>query len=211
MVIIGMVFILAVFLAYTLIGVGLFSFLYRFKNFWLLAKVFNLSTGFLSIGLGILATYDFYKFWKTHKTESLVLQLPAALKNRIHSIIGSHYRQSIELQRQETSRSHILRLVLSAFIVGFLISIHESVCTGQIYLPTIAFVLKTTPLKLQALGYLLLYNFMFIIPLLVILCFASLGATAGQFSNFLKKRIAVIKVFMAVLFFSLGIFLVFRA
>ena len=208
---IGLVFILAVFLAYTLIGIGLFNFLYCFKSFWLLAKIFNLSTGFLSIGLGVLATYDFYKFRKTHKTEGLVLQLPAALKNRIHSIIGTHYRQSIELQKQEVPKKYILKLVLSAFIIGFLISIHESVCTGQIYLPTIAFVLKTTPLKLQALGYLLLYNFMFIIPLLVILCFASLGATAGQFSNFLKKHIAVIKILMAMLFFSLGAFLIWRA
>jgi len=101
-------------------------------------------------------------------------------------------------------------LILSAFITGLLVSLLEAVCTGQVYLPTIAFVLKASSFKLQALGYLLLYNIMFIVPLIVIFVFALMGTTSNQFSGFLKKHLGLIKVFMAVLFFSLGIFLLWR-
>ena len=100
--------------------------------------------------------------------------------------------------------------MLSAFISGFLVSLLEAVCTGQMYLPTIAFVLKASSFKLQALGYLLLYNIMFIVPLVVIFVFALMGTTSAEFTSFLKKHLGVIKIFMAVLFFSLGIFLIWR-
>jgi len=93
---------------------------------------------------------------------------------------------------------------------GFLVSVLEAICTGQTYLPTITFILKTTDLKLQALAYLLFYNFMFILPLLIIFFFALWGATSGQFAHFLKRHLLSIKILMAVLFFGLGIFLIWR-
>ena len=96
-------------------------------------------------------------------------------------------------------------------ITGFLVSLLEAVCTGQAYLPTISFILKTTPLKLQAMGYLLLFNVMFVVPLLIIFIFAVFGVTSERFSKVFKKYLSVIKVLMAVLFFGFGIFLIWRA
>lgn len=206
LIVIGLVFIFAVFMTYLLLGVGLFGFLYRLKGFWFISRIFNLAIGVFSIVLGCLALYDFFKFKRTKETEGLLLQLPKAVKNRIHSIIGLHYRRG----GKEPSRPHIFKLALSAFITGILVSILEAVCTGQVYLPTITFVLKTTGLKLQALSYLLLYNFMFITPLLLIFLFALWGVTSAQFSGFLKKRLLSIKMLMAILFFGLGIFLLWR-
>lgn len=200
---IGLSFILAVFLTYLLIGLGLFGFLYRLKTFWGVTRVINISIGILSIILGVFCVWDFFKFKRTKNTEGLILQLPASVKKQIHSVIGMHYRRH--------KQGHIARLMLSALVTGFLVSILEAVCTGQVYLPTITFVLKTAPLKLQALGYLLLYNLMFIIPLLVIFLFALLGVTSGEFSRILKKHLLTIKVLMALLFFSLGIFLIWQA
>lgn len=204
--VIGLCFIFAVFITYLVIGMGLFGFFYRLKSFWLIAKILNFSIGVFSIILGFAALYDFFKFKKTKQTEGLWLQLPKAVKNRIHSLIGLHYRR----KEKESSRPHIFRLALSALITGILVSILEAVCTGQVYLPTITFVLKTTPLKLQALGYLLLYNLMFIIPLLIIFLFALWGVTSEQFSQILKKRLLGIKILMAIIFFGLGILLLWR-
>ena len=171
--------------------------------------MFNLTVGILSIILGVLAVYDFFKFKRTAQTEGLLLQLPQAVKNRIHSLISSHYRRTKE-ENGKTLKLHILRLALSALIVGFLVSILEAVCTGQVYLPTITFVLKITRFKLQALGYLVLYNIMFIVPLFIIFLFALLGVTSEQFSRILKKHLSAMKILMAILFFSLGIFLLWR-
>ncbi len=209
LIIIGLAFIFAVFITYLAIGLGLFGFLYKLSGFWLISRIFNLTVGILSIILGILALYDFFKFKRTAQTEGLLLQLPQAVKNQIHSLIGLHYRRTKE-EGGKALKVHILRLALSALIVGFLVSILEAVCTGQVYLPTITFVLKAAHLKLQALGYLILYNVMFIVPLFIIFLFALLGVTSEQFSRLLKRHLSAIKILMAILFFGLGIFLIWR-
>lgn len=205
---IGASFIISVFLTYLLIGIGLFGFLYGLKGFWLVARIFNSSIGIFSITLGVLAVYDFFKFKKSGKTEGLTLQLPQAVKNQIHKVIGLQYRKK-PADRQQASGS-IFALIWTALITGFLVSLLEAVCTGQLYVPTIAFVLKTSPLKLQALGYLLLYNLMFVLPLFVIFILALFGTTSQQFSGFLKKHLLMLKLLMAALFFSLGIFLIWK-
>jgi len=199
---IGSAFITAVFLTYLLLGIGLFGFLYRLKGFWAITRVFNFTVGAVSVILGLLCIYDIFKFKATAKPQDMILQLPKMLKQQIHKVIGMHYRMN---------KRGIFPLLLSALVTGFLVSILEAICTGQMYLPTIAFVLKTTHFKLEAFGYLVLYNLMFIIPLFVILIFALWGVTSEQFSKFLKKHMLLVKVLMAAMFFGLGIFLVWRA
>ena len=206
---IGASFISAVFITYTLIGLGVFNFLYRMQAFWFFAKAFNITVGILSILLGVFAFYDFLKYGKTKDTQGLILQLPKSVKGRIHSIIGLYYRKTQE-ERLQASKTGLSRLVLSALATGFLVSLLEAVCTGQLYLPTIAFVLKTTPLKLQAFWYLIIYNIMFILPLLAVFIMVLFGVTSGQFSAYLKKHLAAVKITMAFVFFSLGIFLIWR-
>ncbi len=206
---IGLCFIFAVFVTYLLIGLGAFGFFYRLNQFWLVAKVINFFIGGFSIVLGILALYDFFKFKKTGKTEDLTLQLPQAVKNQIHKVVGLHYRVA-KNQEGGVSKKHFFRLILSALITGFLVSLLEAVCTGQTYLPTISFILKTTHLKLQAFAYLVLYNLMFVVPLLAIFVFALLGVTSERFSQILRRRLPAIKILMAVLFFGLGIFLIWK-
>ncbi|MDD2689673.1 MAG: hypothetical protein PHT41_05960 [Candidatus Omnitrophica bacterium] len=208
--VIGLSFIFSVFLTYLLLGLGVFAFLYRLEGFWLVSKVINFLIGIFSVVLGVLAFYDFFKFKKTKQTEGLLLQLPSSIKNQIHRIIGLHYRNT-KNQESQKQRRNILGLLFSALITGFLVSILEAVCTGQTYLPTITFVLKTSGLKLHAWAYLLLYNFMFIVPLLAIFFFALLGVTSEQFSNFLKRRLLTVKILMGTLFFGLGIFLIWKA
>lgn len=206
---IGAIYILAVFITYLAIGLGMFGFLYQLKGFWVMARIINYSIGIFSIILGIAALYDFFKFKKTGESQGLLLQLPKPIKNQIHVLIGSHYR--VGHKEASLNKKHISTLVISALVTGFLVSLLESVCTGQVYLPTITFVLKTTTFKLQALGYLLLYNIMFIVPLLFIFILALCGVTSEQFSGFLKKRMLAIKLLMIVLFFGLGILLIWKA
>ena len=206
---IGFGFIGAVFVTYTFIGLGVFNFLYRLKAFWFFSKAFNIGVGALSILLGVFTVYDIFKFKATEDTEGLILQLPNAIKKRIHSIIGLHYRKSTQDSRL-LAKPSLFRLLLSALLTGFLVSLLEAVCTGQLYLPTIAYVLKTTPLKLQAFLYLIVYNIMFILPLLAIFAMALFGVSSNTFSLLLKKRLPLIKALMAIFFFSLGALLIWR-
>lgn len=197
---VGLSFLFAVFTTYVLIGLGLMGIFYKLKGFWVFSKIINMAIGIFSITLGIFAVYDLFLYMYTQKTEGLLLQLPKTVKNRIHSIVGAHYRGQ--------AKTGIFKLILSAFVVGFLISILEAVCTGQVYLPTITFVLWTTPFKFQALGLLLLYNIMFVVPLFIVFILALLGTTSEQFSFFLKKHLVLIKILMAAVFFSFGIVLI---
>jgi hypothetical protein len=206
---IGLVYILAVFITYLAIGLGMFGFLYQVKGFWIMARIINYSIGIFSVILGIAAMHDFFKFKKTGESQGLLLQLPKPIKNQIHKLIGSHYR--LRDKEPSAKKKHIFALIISALVTGFLVSLLEAVCTGQVYLPTITFVLKTSTFKLQALWYLLLYNIMFVVPLFIIFILALLGVTSEQFSSFLKRRMLAIKFLMVVLFFSLGIFLLWKA
>jgi cytochrome c biogenesis protein CcdA len=209
--IIGLVFIFAVFLTYILIGLGIFRFLYSFNKFYLITKILNYCIALSCFVLGGLALYDIRIFKKTGKTEGLVLQLPQVIKQRIHSVIGLYYRKTKEEKSADALSPHLFKLIGTAFVTGFLISLLESVCTGQLYVPTITFVLKETSLRLRALGYLLLYNIMFILPLGAVLLLALLGTTQEGFSRFFRKHLPAVKLSMAMLFFVLGIFILLAA
>jgi cytochrome c biogenesis protein CcdA len=203
---IGITFIFAVFLTYLLIGLGLFNFIYALKGFWLATRVINILIGTLSIVLAGLCIYDLYKYKASGSTEDMLLKLPKPVKDRIHAVIGMHYRKD----KNGFSKRHILSLALTALATGFLVSILEAVCTGQLYIPTIAFIIKTSNLKIQALVYLLVYNLMFVLPLFIIFLFALLGATSNEFAAFMKRHIPSIKILMAAVFLGLGLFLIWR-
>ena len=100
-----------------------------------------------------------------------------------------------------------VRLGAIAFISGLIISILESVCTGQVYLPTIVFVLKMPHMKVAAVLYLFIYNLMFILPLGVILGMTLFGTKTNIFSNFASRHLGVVKLFTSLLFFFLAFML----
>ena len=126
-------------------------------------------------------------------------------------MIGTHYRRAQDRSQNPDFKRPLLGLALGALITGFLVSVLEAVCVAKIYLPTIIFVLKTTSFKLKALIYLLLYNFLFVAPLLVIFGFALAGTTSERFQKILKGHLGTIKILMGIMFLGLGVFLIWRA
>ena len=98
-------------------------------------------------------------------------------------------------------------LVIGSLSVGFLVSILESLCTGQVYLPTIVFMTRAPGMQAAAVGYLLLYNVMFILPLVAVLAMAGFGVRSDTLGNMLRKRLALAKFGMAGLFVGLGVLL----
>lgn len=203
----GSAFILACFITYVAIGLGLLAPLYAFKAFRPITQGVSVVIGLFSMLLGAAALYDAFMFLRTKNPEHSLLQLPKKIKDRIHKLVGSEYRVTKEGREAQMSKS-IPKIFLSALAIGFSVSILESVCTGQLYLPTIIFVLKTSPYKLQALAYLLAYNVMFILPICGIFVLALAGMTSQAFASVLKRYFFAIKIVMAVLFLLLGASLV---
>ncbi|HQL39551.1 MAG TPA: hypothetical protein PKV95_08745, partial [Anaerolineaceae bacterium] len=59
----------------------------------------------------------------------------------------------------------------------------------------------------QAVIYLVLYNLLFIVPLVVVFILAFFGTTSRDLTAFLQKHAAAVKIGMMVLFLSLAIWL----
>lgn len=196
---VGTFYCLAVFITYLLLGLGFFKFIYSFKETYLFIKSFYYFVAFFCFLMGLLSLYDYFKLRKTGESEQTILQLPKFFKKRINIVIGSRMR--------EKKYPGVGSLIITSFIVGFLVSLLEAVCTGQVYVPTIVFILKNASLRLKALTYLLLYNLMFIFPLAVIFLLSLIGVSSLKFNNFLKRNLGKIKIIMAFVFFALGGFI----
>ncbi len=186
---VGLGFSAAVFATYLLIGFGILRFIQHFSFLPIFSKVVYLLTIAFALILGILSLYDFIQL-KRGRASEMKLQLPDFLKKRIHKTI-----------RQESKSS---RYLLAAISAGFVVSLLEFTCTGQVYLPTILFVTNIPSLKGSAVSYLLLYNFMFIVPLLIIFGIVYWGVTSEQLAFFLQKRASSIKLYTSLLFFALA-------
>lgn len=200
MIYVGTFYCLAVFITYLLIGLGVFNFFYSLEQVYLLVKAFYYFVALFCFLMAAAAFYDYYRFKKTGSSQEALLQLPQFLKKRINIVIGSRLRKK---------KGGAWDLCVSSFVVGFLVSLLEAICTGQVYLPTIVFILKNTGLKLKAAAYLFLYNFMFILPLIIIFLLSLAGVSSKKFSNFLKNNLGRIKILMAFLFLCLGFFILF--
>lgn len=56
--------------------------------------------------------------------------------------------------------------------------------------------------------FLLLYNLLFVAPLVVVFVLAYYGTSAKQFSNFLQQRVSTVKLGLSFLFLALGRWLI---
>lgn len=191
--VVGTFFTTAVFFTYLLLGLGIFGAIKVFSVSHGISRGITVSIGILAIVLGGYSTYDFLAWRKSGKSSDIKLKLPARVEKAIHAV----------MRRRLRARS----LVLGSLFVGFVVAILESVCTGQVYLPTIMFVLKDANLRLHALFYLVLYNLCFIFPLIVIFVLAYRGFASEKLGAFLKKHLGALKASLAVIFFGLGILL----
>ena len=193
MLIAGGAFALAVFVTYLLLGLGTLSFMNYINQFSGIAKCVYLLAATATFALAGLSLYDAVKA-KQGKTKDILLQLPRALKQRIHKVI-----------REQTRTSGV---IAGALVIGFVISALELVCTGQVYLPTLTFVAGIEGMRAHAISYLILYNIMFIVPLLVVFGCVYWGTTSMQLGGILQKNFVSVKVGMGFLLFGLGIWLV---
>ena len=98
-------------------------------------------------------------------------------------------------------------LIFTGLLIGFLVSLIEAACTGQVYVPVLASLAKMGEAK--AWWYLLLYNVIFVLPLFVILMLSLWGISSQSMQDFFKGKIGAIKIFTAVLFFVMAGFLLF--
>jgi cytochrome c biogenesis protein CcdA len=186
-------FVAGVFLAYFLIGLGAASVLNRIQTVHPFAEAVRWLAALLALVVMVLSLRDGVLCLRGQMAE-MNLQLPNGLKSRIHGMI-----------RRGTRVRHF---VIGAFVTGLVVSLLELACTGQVYAPTIVYMMNTGRAA-DAIGYLLVYNLAFVLPLLVILMLTCWGVGSEALTRWLQRHAAAVKFATAVLFLVLAVMLAF--
>jgi cytochrome c biogenesis protein CcdA/thiol-disulfide isomerase/thioredoxin len=195
---VGMGFTGTGFVTHLLLGLGILGFVQHLSFLPLFSRVVYLITFLFSLFLGIFSLYDYIQL-KRGRPSKMTLQVPDSLKKRIHRIIRT---REGELEAGKEGKS--TRFLFAAMVIGFIVTLLQSTCTSQVYLPTILFVSNIPSLRGSAIFYLILYNIIYILPLVAIFGIVYWGTTSEQLSFFLQRRTSTIKLVTALFFFALA-------
>jgi len=188
---VGVAFCAASFATYTAIGFGLLRVLYLFDG--LPGLRMGLETVMMAL-LGVLAYLSFrdaYRFRKTGDPHQVAIQLPNSMKARMHKVM----RSGLGLGS----------LALGGLTIGTAVTALESVCTGQVYVPTLVLVAKSGKSASTAWPYLMLYNLMFIVPLTAVFLLAYVGINARTLLEWSKSNVVLSKVLLGLLFLGMAV------
>lgn len=157
----GLAFTAAVYIAYLLFGLGLFSAIQISGLASVVAKI----VGVLAIIIGLLNIKDY--LW--YGGGGFVIEIPRAWRPRLKQLLNA-----------ATSPG-------GAFMAGFAVCLFELPCTGGPYLFILGLLAQQTTFA-AALPLLLLYNIVFVLPLLVITISLYYGLTNVEAATAWKER-----------------------
>ena len=191
---VGLAFTAGVFVAYLAVGLGAMQLLKWAQTIQIVGTVLY---GLMGLGCLVLAGISVHDYWQARqgRLHDMKLNLPEPLRDRIKGRI----------------RANRHAFVGAAFVSGLAVSLLELACTGQVYLPTISFVVGIPSMRAAGIAYLVLYNLVFVLPLVVVLLLAVYGVSATRFQKWFTRHTATTKLIMAVLFVLLGLLLVSQA
>ena len=190
---IGLAFTGAVYLTYFLIGIGAFQVILMLDAYRQVSLFIRWSAVGLAGVIGLLCIRDALLYRRSGKTGDILLQMPRPLKLHIHKLISGHLKGT--------------HLVAGAIISGFLVTLFEAVCTGQLYLPAIIAMTRTGGTRTTGWIYLIFYNFLFVLPLLIVLILTSSGMTWHTLAKATQKNLAGLKVIMGLVLIALALYL----
>lgn len=186
-ILISLSYILGIFITYLLIGLGLYKFVIFLNLTWLRHVIF-IVTIILTVFLAFLNMSDYINI-KKGKHNEIKAQLPIFLKHKIHNVLRKNDKQRF--------------IILTTFISGILVSLLEFFCTGQIYLPTINYMIVTNTSAIKAFSYLIVYNLFFVLPLVIISCIVYFSKSIIDVSQVLVEKLHIIKL-LTFLFFIIA-------
>ena len=186
----GLAFCVGSFLTYMLMGLGLMQALKALEG---LHVVRDIVTAILAISLFVLSFLSFrdaVKFRKIPVFSVVTLKLPEPVKNLIRQIAMSSWSGPT--------------VVLAGLGCGFLITLLDSLCTGQVYVPVLALISRE-PGAWRSFALLALYNLAFIAPLVAVFVLASKTTDAFQMAKWSSCNVIPAKVAIGLVFALLGI------
>ncbi len=174
---VGGAYILAIFTTYLVAGLGLVYFFTAIPI--VIAEYLSLAVGTLVALAGLLEIKDYFWYGK-----GFSLEIPHKFASKIH-----------EWSTSKTSIASVM--FLGAFVAGV-----ELPCTGAPYLAIIT-ILRIN-FNLTAFWMMVLYNFVFVLPLIIILFMVAGGAKISSVQKWKEDSKGTMRLFIGLLLISLG-------
>ncbi|MGM0366904.1 MAG: cytochrome c biogenesis CcdA family protein [Actinomycetota bacterium] len=176
----GLIYAGTIFAVYLGLGFGIIYFLDSLR----ISPLFLVAVGAVLVIAGAVSIKDY--FWQG-KGPSLGIPSPV--------------KKVIERNIQKAT-------ILSMVFIGLVISIFEATCSGAIYLGLLSMI-ATRGLGLRLTAMLLLYNLIFVLPLLVILAVFYFGFPVKKLNRWLiQKRRKTYRLIAGIVLIFLGVYLV---
>jgi hypothetical protein len=187
---IGLIYAGAVMVTYFALGFGMLTVIRAAMDVSLLRTMLRILVSASAAVFAVLSVRDGWLI-RSGKRSGAVLQLSIRRKQQIHDVIRRGVRNG--------------GLVAGTVGLAFLVSLLELACTGQLYLPTIAYLVQagsTRPVEIAAL---VAYNAAFILPLVLVLLVVYSGVSSKRIGTWFARRAAGAKVAMGMIFLLLAI------
>lgn len=182
-IIMSSMFISGIFLANFTFGLGVKYFYNMFAgNSIILYGLYGISILMCATAI-ILNTIDIVNAKRNKEAKN---QLPDTIKFKLSNIL----RNSIFLKCAS----------LVGLAVGFLIGVVELACTGQIYFPTLTYMIQSTNYGFESIMLLLGYNTMFVLPLIIITIIAAIIKEPEKVKMAIMQKNWVIKLIANIFF-----------
>ena len=177
----GTVYISIIYVIYLLSGLGLIWFQSKLIHAGF-AEIVGLIVGGIVIILGIIELKDFFWYGK-----GFSLEIPSKYKERI--------------QKMTTNIS-----LLGIIILGAFVAIVELPCTGGPYLAITTILAKS--FDKQAFIYLIIYNIIFVLPLIILLILIYYGTSTMMLKKWREENRKWMNLSMGLLMITLGLFII---
>ena len=175
---VGITYIAAVFLFYFISGIGVLSFVHVSG----VSSLIALAAAIIAIVLGAVNIIE-----AAIKKEGFILAIPESKKPVIERYIRT-------------------ATLPAAFVLGVLVGIFELPCTGGIYLTILSLMSSTLTLS-QGIPYLLLYNLIFILPLILILLVVVLGIPPERVNSWRLENRRMLRFAIGLAMILVGVFI----
>ncbi len=172
---VGGMYVLGIFVAYLLLGFGIFGALHLFNTPHFMAKIgaFLLFVlGLLSLGQALIPSFP------------ITLGIPAA----------AHRKMAVWIEHASLP---------TAFLLGSLVGLCEFPCTGGPYLMVIG-LLKDVSTRFRGALYLLYYNALFVLPLVLVLLFISNKSVVDRLQTWRRANMHTVHLVTGVLMLLLA-------
>jgi hypothetical protein len=189
----GGTFTVSVYATYFLIGLAFYGLLQRLAGFLVVSDLVFYAAFGACVVFGVLSLWDSTLAWRGGEPKDMLLKVPERLRERMARSMSAGVR----------SRS----LVLGALGAGIVVSLLESACTGQVYVPFIVGLVRDPGTRAKGIALLAWYNLLFVLPLVGVLGLAVAGVGSKSLAAWGRRHWGLAKLLMALVFAAMAVWM----